>query len=133
MYKTMQYKALRDFFREGQKEQYSSEEIIEALCDGGPLGKSTLYRQLGRMTEEGELRRFHQGKRVFYQYAHQHSGCDGHFHLKCLCCGKLIHLACDHVAGIAEHISSAHGFTLDLRESVLYGRCEACRGKDATC
>ena len=133
MYKTMQYKALRDFFRTGKKEQYSSDEIIDALCADGALGKSTLYRQLSRMTEQGELRRFHEGKRVLYQYAHQHGGCDEHFHLKCRGCGKLIHLTCDHVSGLAEHIASAHGFTPDLRESVLYGICDGCRGKDATC
>ena len=133
MYKTMQYKALRDFFREGHKEQYSSEEIIEALCADGSLGKSTLYRQLSRMTEDGELRRFHEGKRVLYQYAHQHSGCEGHFHLKCRSCGRLIHLACAQVTGLAEHIASAHGFALDLKESVLYGMCESCRGKDSSC
>ncbi len=133
MYKTMQYKALRDFFRTGPKEQYSSDEIIEALCADGSLGKSTLYRQLSRMTEQGELRRFHEGKRVLYQYAHQHSGCDEHFHLKCRSCGKLIHLTCDHVSDLARHIASAHGFTLDLRESILYGLCEGCGGKDATC
>lgn len=133
MYKTSQHEALLDFFRSGSKEQYSSEEIITALCADGSLGKSTLYRQLSRMTEEGELRRFHEGKRVLYQYAHQHSGCEGHFHLKCQGCGRLIHLSCNQVSGLAQHISSAHGFTLDLKQSVLYGLCEGCRGKDARC
>lgn len=133
MYKTMQHQALLDFFRSGTKEQYSSEEIIDALCADGSLGKSTLYRQLSRMTEAGDLRRFHEGKRVLYQYAHQHSGCDEHFHLKCQSCGRLIHLSCQQVSGLATHIASAHGFTLDLKQSVLYGLCEGCQRKDTEC
>ncbi|MBS1393692.1 MAG: hypothetical protein HPZ94_06555, partial [Christensenellaceae bacterium] len=45
MYKTIQYKSLCDFFERGTKEQYTSDEIIEAVCPGG-AGKSTVYRQL---------------------------------------------------------------------------------------
>ena len=32
MYKTIQYKSLCDFFERGTKEQYTSDEIIEAVC-----------------------------------------------------------------------------------------------------
>ena len=41
MYKTIQYKSLCDFFERGTKEQYTSDEIIEAVCPGG-AGKSTV-------------------------------------------------------------------------------------------
>ena len=131
MYKTMQYKALRDFFRTGKKEQYSSDEIIDALCADGALGKSTLYRQLSRMTEQGELRRFHEGKRVLYQYAHQHGGCDEHFHLKCRGCGKLIHLKCRTFDRLSAHILEEHGFLSDPGRTTLYGICGDCRAKEA--
>ena len=94
MYKTIQYKSLCDFFERGTKEQYTLDEIIEAVCPGG-AGKSTVYRQLARMTETGELRKFHDGKRILYQYSHISPDCGSHFHLKCISCGRLIHLNCD--------------------------------------
>ena len=115
MYKTIQYKSLCDFFERGTKEQYTSDEIIEAVCPGG-AGKSTVYRQLARMTETGELRKFHDGKRILYQYSHISPDCGSHFHLKCISCGRLIHLNC---------------FTLDMRQTVLYGLCAQCSKKEA--
>ena len=45
MYKTIQYKSLCDFFERGTKEQYTSDEIIEAVCPGG-AGKSTVSASL---------------------------------------------------------------------------------------
>lgn len=125
-YKTLQYKSLCDFFHSGNKEEYSSEEIISALCSDGTLGKSTVYRQLSKMTEAGELRRFHSGKHVFYQFAHRHSSCDAHFHLKCEGCGKLIHLDCEKMISLVSHIAKEHGFSLDMQQTVLYGKCEKC-------
>ena len=81
MYKTIQYKSLCDFFERGTKEQYTSDEIIEAVCPEG-AGKSTVYRQLAKMTETGELRKFHDGKHILYQYSHISPDCGSHFHLK---------------------------------------------------
>ena len=43
MYKTIQYKSLCDFFERGTKEQYTSDEIIEAVCPEG-AGKSTVLQ-----------------------------------------------------------------------------------------
>lgn len=69
MYKTIQYKSLCDFFERGTKEQYTSDEIIEAVCPGG-AGKSTVYRQLARMTETASFGNSTNGKRILYQYSH---------------------------------------------------------------
>ena len=118
MYKTIQYKSLCDFFERGTKEQYTSDEIIEAVCPGG-AGKSTVYRQLARMTETGELRKFHDGKRILYQYSHISPDC-----------GRLIHLNCDRISEFASHMAADHGFTLDMRQTVLYGLCAQCSKKE---
>lgn len=128
MYKTIQYKSLCDFFERGTKEQYTSDEIIEAVCPEG-VGKSTVYRQLARMTETGELRKFHDGKRILYQYSHISPDCGSHFHLKCISCGRLIHLNCDRISEFASHMAADHGFTLDMRQTVLYGLCAQCSKK----
>ena len=128
MYKTIQYKSLCDFFERGTK-QYTSDEIIEAVCPGG-AGKSTVYRQLSRMTETGELRKFHDGKRILYQYSHISPDCGSHFHLKCISCGRLIHLNCNRISEFASHMAADHGFTLDMRQTVLYGLCAQCSKKE---
>ena len=47
MYKTIQYKSLCDFFERGTKEQYTSDEIIEAVCPEG-RGKARYTASLQR-------------------------------------------------------------------------------------
>ena len=122
LYKTIQYKSLCDFFERGAKEQYTSDEIIEAVCPEG-AGKSTVYRQLAKMTETGELRKFHDGKHILYQYSHISPECGSHFHLKCNGCGRL--------GEVARHMAADHGFALDMRQTVLYGLCAECIKKEA--
>lgn len=126
-YSTNQKRALTDFFRSGSKAQYASDEIISGLCENGVLGKSTVYRQLRAMTEAGEIRKFHEGKKIFYQYIGKHDTCDMHFHLKCASCRKLIHLECDAMDTLRAHIENAHAFQIDMRRTVFYGLCEDCR------
>lgn len=128
MYKTIQYKSLCDFFERGEKEQYTSEEIATALEQCG-VSRSTVYRQLAKMTEAGELRRFQSGRQTLYQYANATESCGSHFHLKCESCGRLIHLDCESAAEFARHIAAGHGFELDMQRTVLYGVCRRCAEK----
>ena len=63
-----------------------------------------------------------------FQYIDEEQSCHNHFHLKCLNCGKLIHLNCDHLAEISSHIAEHHGFLIDSSQTVFYGVCAECRG-----
>lgn len=126
-YSTDQKRALTGFFQNGGMAQYASDEIISALCNKGVLGKSTVYRQLRAMTDAGEIRKFHEGKKIYYQYIGRHDACDMHFHLKCASCRKLIHLECDVTDDLREHIENVHAFQIDMRRTVFYGLCEDCR------
>jgi Fur family ferric uptake transcriptional regulator len=111
-------------------------EAIEAHFreDGSPIGRSTIYRQLERMVEAGSARRFETGAKqsACYQYvsAGQQADCQRHFHLKCERCGRLIHQDCVELAGIAEHLKTQHGFTIDPLRTVFYGICAECARKE---
>ena len=48
------------------------------------------------------------------------------FHCKCEKCGRLIHLKCEELSGIAGHLYSEHHFSLDPKRTVFYGICEKC-------
>ena len=130
-YKTRQSDSLLEFLKENADRQLSINEIAEAIGDS--VGKSTVYRRIREMTNDGVVRRFRgeDGKSVVYQFAGESRECDEHFHLKCMCCGKLIHLDCDHMEDLACHIGKKHGFMLDATKCVLYGKCEGCiRGRN---
>lgn len=89
---------------------------------------TTVYRYLDKLEKDGTVIRYasEQGGQAAYQYVEQGQGCEGHLHLKCTCCGKIIHLDCDFMKEISEHIRKDHGFQLQCRNSILYGTCREC-------
>lgn len=101
------------------------EEICDAILTDGS-GKSTVYRLVSRLVDEGALRRIADAKtrRVTYQYI-SHGACSEHLHLKCKDCGRLIHLDNRTSSQLGEEILRTRGFSLDLG-ALLYGRCERC-------
>ena len=125
-YHTQQYETLLTFLKAGTQTQYTSDDIIQAVCADGKLGRSTAYRLIGRMTEEGLLRKFHKDKHVYYQFVEEHDHCSDHFHLKCSGCGKLVHLDCHMMDALQSHILDKHGFSLSPAQTVLYGLCDHC-------
>ena len=94
-YKTQQKEVLLGFLYAHRDTPMSVEEISERLrgaCDNAP-GKSTVYRLMGRLCEEGSVKRFEKGNsRTFlYQFAGGEA-CRHHLHLRCLSCGRLLHM-----------------------------------------
>ena len=62
------------------------------------------------------------------QYLKKHDN-EEHLHLKCVSCGCIIHLECAFMDEIAEHVLKDHGFTLQCKNSIIYGLCRECRKK----
>ncbi len=133
-YQTEQKKLLLAFFASNKSRQFTAEEAAEVLLgedNQKSPGKSTVYRLVAQMAEDGYLKRFAKadGKRGWmYQY-HEKSDCQGHLHLKCVQCGALLHLECGMSNELLTHIESMHRFQVDNHKTVLYGMCENCQGK----
>ena len=109
-YNTKQKEKLIDFLISNKDKHTNVQEISAYLsAEGTPVGTATIYRQLDKLVESGTVRKYtFDGKTgACYQYIDGAEQCREHFHLKCLTCGKLIHLDCDHLAGIRE-IGRAH-------------------------
>lgn len=108
----------------------SAEEIYRGLLlTGHAPGRSSVYRLISAMCEEGQLRRARDGGEggFLYQYIGGKHACRNHFHLQCLSCGKVTHLECGCGAAIAAHLKENHGFAVDSGRSVLYGTCAECQ------
>lgn len=121
-YNTKQRSALLSVFEENAGEQFSIDELMDNLGEDAP-GKSTVYRLVKKLEEEGTLRRFSREgtSKAVYQLAGTHC-CSEHLHIKCVDCGLLIHL--DHDA--QDELTKSTGFVIDDSLSMLYGRCAAC-------
>ncbi len=128
-YMTGPRKQILDFFIAHKDQHHTVEEVCNALSGAKDApGKSTVYRQIARLCEDGVLRRFASaGASSFvYQYA-VGQDCQHHFHLKCDRCGRLVHMECEHLYGVRRHIQNEHGFLIG-GTSVIYGICATCAG-----
>ncbi|MBP3248988.1 MAG: transcriptional repressor [Ruminococcus sp.] len=132
-YNTKQKEMLLDFLMTNRSRHTNVAEIGAFLAsEGKPLGTATIYRQLDKLVERGVVRKYSfDGKTgACYQYVEDSDSCREHFHLKCLSCGRLIHLDCQHLMGINQHIAQHHGFHIDPVQTVFYGKCADCAEKE---
>lgn len=122
-YHTQQRHVLLDFLEKHSEHPMSVDEICRNLTS---IGKSTVYRLINKMAEDGIVRRFPGNSRnmLVYQYTGK-INCDKHLHLKCLNCGKLIHIE-DELSEKLDGISEKYHFNIDNNKSVLYGCCDEC-------
>lgn len=101
--------------------------------DGYSISVATVYRTLTQLEAEGTVHKMPdtRGHATCYEYigAQQDPSEPSTFHCLCRECGAFIHLHCDELAGIREHIESAHGFRIDPWQTVFYGTCEKCLAK----
>lgn len=124
-YNTAKRNELISFFKRSEGRALTVDEICAAILNGGH-GKSTVYRIIARLVDEGSLRRISDAKtrRITYQYIHG-GRCAEHLHLKCTDCGRLIHLSDDVSHTLEKRILNTEGFELDSG-ALIYGRCESC-------
>ncbi len=134
-YQTKQKAQVLAYLETHAERHVTAGELMQALNDQGtPVGAATVYRQLERLESQGLVRRYSLDDRgsACWQYGGSEAKagtCHSHFHLKCICCGVLIHLDCEHLSGITEHVRSDHGFTIDPARTTFYGLCKACTQK----
>lgn len=123
-YKTKQRQLIASFFEKNTDRQFSVNDVSDEFSES--IGKSTVYREISRLEKDGFLRKYPDSDGGFlYQYAGEH--CHEHFHLRCVSCGKIVHLDCHVMNGVCEHISCEHGFDIDMSRTVLFGTCSKCK------
>lgn len=126
-YRTKQRELIAAFFKENTDRQFSINEISDRFSES--IGKSTVYREISRLADDGFIRKYPDSAGGFlYQYSGRH--CHEHFHLRCVSCGKIVHLDCHMMNGICAHINDEHDFEIDMSRTVLYGLCGDCKGEN---
>ena len=126
-YSTKQKSVILDFIKESSS-HLTVGDIVEGLrLQNISVGKATVYRALEKLCETGMVRKFviDEKSGACYQYA-KDAECANHFHLKCVKCGKLIHLSCSFLSSMEEHILEEHNFKISSGKTVLYGICGSC-------
>ena len=127
-YRTKQRQAILEYMMANSDAHMTVDAVFDALRQSGAsVGKTTVYRHMEKLVAAGVVRKYHieGGTCACYQYQSGEQ-CSEHFHLKCLQCGKLIHLDCEFMHGIDTHILKHHGFRINNTRTVLYGICSGC-------
>ncbi len=131
-YATASRKKILDYLKSNSNRTVTAADIDGYLKQhDSAVNITTIYRYLDKLANDGTVIKYvaEKGSQAVYQYVEMGHRCEEHLHLKCVRCGCIIHLECAFMDEISEHILSDHGFLLQCRNSILYGTCEACRGK----
>ena len=129
IYKTRQRSQILNCLIENSSKHLTADEISVILKEKNcEVGKTTVYRSLEKLIKEGSVRKYiyEEGRSACFQYVDGNENCHQHFHLKCIECGKLMHLECDYLSDLEKHIFEHHKFIVDNTKTVLYGVCEEC-------
>lgn len=131
-YKTHQKEMLLEFLKKNPDKPYSVEEIalgLEKEYEDAP-GKSTVYRLIGQLVDNGTVKRFVKGNSR--QFLYQLTGgeeCHHHLHLKCTECGKLLHMGHELSEKVLSNILGESDFTVEPDSTTLFGCCKECKIK----
>ena len=122
-YNTKQKELILETIKNSNKE-FTIKEIHEQVKDS--TGLTTIYRLVDKLVEEGLLdKRIGNDNNTYYQYLGV-CDCSNHFYLKCIECGKLIHVDCDCIKDLSNHILNEHGFVTTKEHIIINGTCSAC-------
>ena len=122
-YNTKQKDMILDVIKKEQKE-FTIKDIYNSL--EGAVGLTTIYRLVDKLVIDGLLdKHISKDNITYYQYLEE---CDkeNHFYLKCDKCGSMIHVDCDCIEELSDHISSKHKFKLNKEKIIIGGICNKC-------
>lgn len=134
-YNTRQKREMLRFLQERKMQHFSVDEVVFEMQERGEkIGRTTVYRFLELLAEQGNVRKYQNVQGITqYQHMEEQNSCDEHFHMMCKKCGNLIHMDCELMHSMSEHLFKAHGFKLDPRETILKGLCDACANGEEDC
>jgi Fur family ferric uptake transcriptional regulator len=135
-YQTKQMAELLNYLCSVQGQHVTVQDVCNYFKSKGiTMGTTTVYRHLERMVEEGSVAKYivDGTSSACFEYLGTQAKCSKPicFHCKCEKCGRLIHLKCDELANIRQHVLEHHGFQVDSMRTVFYGICEECRSDSA--
>lgn len=131
-YNTEQKKIIVEFLSFHNDNSFTIEELITGIRTDYPdlkalPGRSTVYRLVNKLVEDGTIKRFVKGhSRHFYYQIVGSEHCHEHIHMKCTKCGKLFHMDDDVTEKLLCEVLNNSHFMVDREETTLYGTCDGC-------
>ena len=104
----------------------TADEIYQEIKKDHPhISRGTVYRNLQRLCEMGEIR-----KREIPGEADRFDHlCHGHYHARCVKCGRVFDVDMEYMAGLEKTIRDTHGFVFTGHDIVFQGICADCQNE----
>ena len=110
----------------------TADEVVDDLkARGTPVARSTVYRFLAHLEENGDVRKYitAEGSPVCYQFIDKSIGCAEHYHLMCKECGDIVHFENKKLEKLLRDMRDAgdgQRLIIDGPPTVFYGTCGKC-------
>ena len=110
-----------------QKKEFTVKQLYNSL--NNEIGLTTIYRLIDKLVYNGRLNKYiAEDNNTYYQYLEEcHE--ENHFYLKCDNCGNLIHIDCDCIKELSQHIIEKHQFCPTKDKFIINGICNKCNRK----
>lgn len=105
----------------------TAEEVYASLVQEHPsISRGTVYRNLQRLCEAGEIRKCEMpgGADRFDHLCHDH------YHVRCVTCGRVFDVDMEYQQGLENAVKDPHGFVLTGHDIVFQGICPECGRKE---
>ena len=104
----------------------TADEVYNEIIKTYPtISRGTVYRNLQRLCETGEIR-----KREIPDGADRFDHlCDDHYHIRCVKCGRVFDVDMEYIPNLEQSVRDAHGFSFTGHDIVFKGICPECKGK----
>ena len=102
----------------------TAEEIYQSVVKLHPsVSRATVYRNLSRLVDDGEIRRLEIPNEPdrFDHLCHQH------YHVKCVKCQRIFDVDMEYLGEIESKIKDSHGFYIVGHDLVFWGICPECK------
>ncbi|QSX05856.1 transcriptional repressor [Sedimentibacter sp. zth1] len=128
-YNTKSKKIILQYLKSNTENTVTVDDIKEYLDSvENSVNVTTIYRYLNKLFKEHYIMKYtgDLGKKATYRYVGTDSACHEHLHLQCSECGKIIHLNCEYMDKMIQHISNNHDFKIKFENTILFGKCKQC-------
>ena len=131
-YKTKARELIISYLKENCDRRFTAREIFDYVTENAEgVNRTTIYRNLDRMCEQGDLTKFKEPNQDawYFQYSSEHTHCNSHMHAQCSECGKIFHLENSFVDDFENRVRDAYGLDVNASKTIIIGVCDDCNKK----
>ena len=102
----------------------TADEVYQEIVREHPhISRGTVYRNLNRLAQAGEIRKIElSGGADRFDHL-----CHDHCHVRCEKCGRVFDVDMEYITGLEKNITESHGFAFTGYDILFRGICPDCQ------